>query len=44
MTGTESIHDIAVILAALIFIANQQGDRRARGFTFKNAGKNLDRV
>ena len=44
MTGTEGIGDIAVVLAALVLVANQQGNRRSRGFSFKNTGQNLDGI
>ena len=44
MTGTEAVDDVAVILAALVFIANQQRDRRAGGFAFIHTGENLDGI
>ncbi len=44
MAGTESIKDIAVILAALVLVADQQRDRRAGGFAFEHAGQDFDRI
>jgi hypothetical protein len=44
MTGTKALRDIGVILAALIGVADQQGNRRARGPAFVDAGENLHRI
>ena len=41
MAGPESVGDGAVILAALVLIADQQGNRRAGGPAFEDAGENL---
>ncbi len=44
MAGTELLGDVAVVLAALISVADQQADRRAGGTAFVHAGQNLDLV
>ena len=44
MTGAEGLGDIAVILAALVLIADQQADRRASGLALEDAGENLDGI
>src|SRR5690349_10901291 len=41
---TKRVDEIAVVLAPRVFIADQQRDRRARGFAFKEAGEDLDPV
>ena len=44
MAGAEAVCDFAVILGALVFVADQQADRRSGGFAFEDAGKNLHTV
>ena len=44
MAGPESLGDVAVVLGALILVADQQADRRARGFPLEDPRKNLDSV
>ena len=44
VAGTEGVGDIAVVLAALVFVADQQRDGRAGGFAFEHAGQDLHRV
>ncbi len=44
MARTELLGDVAVILAALIGIADQQADRRAGGTAFVHAGQDLDLI
>jgi hypothetical protein len=44
MARPEGLGDIAVILAALIFIPNQQSDWRTGGFAVKHTGQNFYRV
>jgi hypothetical protein len=44
VAGTEGVGDVAVILAALIGIANQQRNRRTGGLALVDAGKDLDLV
>ena len=41
MAGTEGLADVAVILAALVFVADQQRNRRAGGFAFIQAGEDF---
>ena len=44
MTGAKRVHDVAVVFAALILIANQQTNWSTRCHAFKNAGKNFNLV
>ena len=44
MTGAERVGDVAVVLAALVCIADQQRDRRAGGLAFEHARQDLDLV
>ncbi len=44
MAGTEGVGDVAVVLAALVFVADQQRDGRAGGLAFEHTGKDLHRV
>ena len=44
MAGTEGFGDVAVILAALILVADEEADGRAGGFAFEDAGKNFHRI
>jgi len=44
MAGPEGIGDVAVILAALVLIADQQGDRRTGRLAFEYTGENLDGI
>ena len=41
MAGPELFGDIAVVLAALILVADQEGDRRPRGVALEHAGENF---
>jgi hypothetical protein len=44
MAGTEGLQDVAVVLAALVGVADQQGNRCAGGLALVHAGEDLDRV
>ena len=44
MAGAERLDDIAVILAALIGIADQQRDRRAGGLALEHARQDFDLI
>ncbi len=44
MAGTKGIGNIAVILTALVFVADQQRNRRPRGFALVHAGQDLHRI
>ena len=44
VTGAEGVQDIAVVLAALVGVLDQQTDRRACGLAFVNAGEDFDRI
>ncbi len=44
MTGAEAACNVAVVLAALIGVADQQGNWRAGGTAFVDAGEDLDRI
>ena len=44
MAGSESIDDIAVILAALVFVTNQQRDWCAGGLAFVDTRQNFNRI
>ncbi len=44
MPGPEGLGDIAVVLAALIGVADQQGNRRAGGAVLVHTGQDLDLV
>jgi hypothetical protein len=44
MAGAEGLQDVAVVLAALVGVADQQADRRAGGLALVNAGEDLDGV
>ena len=44
MTGPEGFGDVAVILAALVLVADQQGDRGAGGLALEHAGKDFHRI
>ena len=41
VAGAEGVEDVAVVLAALVLIADQQADRRAGGLAFVDAGEDL---
>ncbi len=41
MAGTEGLGDGAVVLAALVLVADQQRDRRAGGLALEHAGEDL---
>ena len=40
----EGVQDVAVVLAALVCVLDQQTDRRAGGLAFVNAGEDFDRI
>src|SRR5439155_18136144 len=42
--GAKGLADVAVVLAALVGIADQQADRRAGGAAFVDAGEDLRRI
>jgi hypothetical protein len=44
MAGTEGFGNVAVILAALILVADQQGNWRAGRLALENTGKNLHSI
>ncbi len=44
MAGPKALGDVAVVLAALVGVADQQGNRRAGGLALVDAGKNFDRI
>ena len=44
VAGAEGVGDIAVILAALVFVADEQRDGCAGGLAFEHAGQYLHRV
>ncbi|EWS63767.1 hypothetical protein Y695_02996 [Hydrogenophaga sp. T4] len=44
MTGAEGLQDVAVVLAALVGVADQQGDRRAGGLALVHATEDFHRV
>ncbi len=44
MARAEALGDVRVILAALVGVADQQGDGRARGTAFIDAGEDLHRI
>jgi hypothetical protein len=44
VAGAEGLQDVAVVLAALVGVADQQGDRRAGGPALVHAGEDLHRV
>ena len=44
MTRPVEVLDVAVVLAALVLIANQNGETRPGRAAFKQAGENLGRV
>jgi hypothetical protein len=44
VAGAESLDDVAVVLRALVDVADQQRDRRARGAAFVHAGEDFDVV
>src|SRR3546814_79922 len=44
MTRPEGVGNIAVILAALVFIADQQGDGGTCSLAFENAGEDFNRI
>ena len=44
VAGAEGVEDVAVVLAALVGVADQQRDRRAGGHAFVYAGQYLHRV
>lgn len=44
MPGAERLGDIAVVFAALVFVAYQQRDRRAGSLAFEDAGEDFDGV
>ena len=41
VTGAKLVHDVAVILRALILVVNDQRDGRAGGFALEHAGENF---
>ena len=41
MAGAKRRHDVGVVLAALILVADEQRDRRAGGAALEHAGENL---
>ena len=44
MTGAKGFGNTAVVFAALVFIADEQRDRRAGGLAFEHTGENFHRV
>ncbi len=44
MAGAEGVEDVAVVLAALVGVADQQRDRRAGGQALVHAGQDLHRI
>ena len=44
VAGAEGLGDVAVVLAALVFVADQQRDRRAGGLAFVHAGEDFHRI
>ena len=44
MTGTEGLGDVAIVLAALVLVADQEGDGGAGGFAFEYAGEDFYRI
>ncbi len=44
MTGAKALRDVAIVLAALILVADQQRDGRAGGLALVHAGEDLHRV
>ena len=44
VAGTERIDQIAIIPAALVFVPNQQRDRRAGRLSFKHPGENFNGI
>ncbi|MNT13313.1 hypothetical protein D3C72_1482790 [compost metagenome] len=44
MAGAKALGDVAVILAALVGVADQQGDGRARGLALIHAGEDFHRI
>ena len=44
MAGAEAVLDLAVVLAALVLVLDQQGDRGAGGQPLEGAGENADLV
>ena len=44
MSGPIFFFDIGVILAALIFVAKENADRRTVGFPFEDPGPNLRNI
>jgi hypothetical protein len=44
MTGPKGIDQITVILAAGVFVSNQQRDGRARSLAFKDTRKDFDGI
>src|SRR5690606_8318635 len=44
VAGAEGLQDVAVVLAALVGVADQQGNRRAGGPALVHATENLDGV
>ena len=44
MAGAKALGDVAVVLAALVGVADQQGNRRAGGLALVHAREDLDRV
>jgi hypothetical protein len=44
VTGTKGIDQIAVILAASVFVSDEERDGGAGGLAFKDTGENLDSI
>jgi len=44
MAGTKALRNVGVVLAALVGIADQQRDRRARGAAFVDAREDFHRI
>ena len=44
VTGAKALRDVAVVLAALVLVADQQADRRAGGVALVDAGQDLHLV
>ncbi len=44
MARAEGLDDVAVVLAALVGVADQQADGRAGGLALEHAGQDLDKV
>src|SRR5580658_10441337 len=44
VAGTEAVGNFCVVLAALVFVAYQQCDRRAGGLALEHAGENFDAI